>query len=97
MVKGRCMKEKKDVEMNDISYEVNAIGRPVVRGKCPNDGTSMYKIIPLSAAPKHIQEEVAKFKPSGARKSSSTRKSRKSTKKGSGVPRKSRKSRKANK
>ena len=82
MVKGRCMKEGKQVVIQDAKYDINAIGRPVVRGKCPNDGGSVTAIISLADAPKDIQDKVAKWKHdhAGESRPKKSKKSRKSKK-----------------
>jgi hypothetical protein len=94
MVQGYCLKEKKKVEIKDPKYEVNKIGRPVVRGKCSSCGGSIYKILKASEVPAHLKESLVKkggsSKPSskksksttGSKKSKSTKGSKKTKFKG---------------
>ena len=44
MVEGYCMKCKGKREMSNAKQSKMANGRPCVKGKCPDCGTSMFKI-----------------------------------------------------
>ncbi len=83
MVQGYCLKEKKKVEIKDPKFELNKKNRPIVRGKCPSCGTTVYKILKSTEVPADLKAKIPK-------KGGASRKSRKST--GSKKSRKSRKS-----
>ena len=44
MVKARCMKEKKEVEMQDGKEITMKNGMKAMKGKCPNCGTTVFRI-----------------------------------------------------
>ena len=44
-VKGYCVKCKAKKTMNDAEKVKMKNGRPAVKGKCPDCGTGMYKIL----------------------------------------------------
>lgn len=69
MVKARCFKEKKDVEIKDPVYELNAIGRPVVHGKCASCGTRVYKLLAAADTPADLRAKMAAKKGGGSHKS----------------------------
>ncbi len=78
MVKGLCMKEREQREIKNPKYEMNDIGRAVVRGECAQCGTKMYKIMKVDDAPPEIRAKGGK---SGG-KSKKSPKSHKSHKSG---------------
>ena len=83
MVVGRCMKCKENREMKDTKFELNAKGRPIVRGKCTKCGTSMYKILSTEEGLKHglkVKTKTGKGVEGGSRKSRKSKGSRKSRK-----------------
>lgn len=41
-----CVKCKKKVEMKDPAETVTKNGRPLMKGKCPECGTTVCKILP---------------------------------------------------
>jgi hypothetical protein len=88
MVAGRCMKCKENREMKDTKFELNAKGRPQVRGKCTKCGTAMFKFLSTEEGLKHgLKVKTGKGVEGGSRKSRKSHGSRKS-----GGSRKSRKS-----
>lgn len=84
MVQGYCFKDKKKVDLVSPVYELNARGRPVVRGACKVCGGKVYAMLSTADAPAELKAKMAKK--GGSRSSTGSRKSRKSPK------RKSRKS-----
>lgn len=101
MVEGRCMKCKAKREIESPKYEVNGIGRGIVRGSCKKCGTKIYAILGDKDQPPELRAKVEAWKKShkkgaaegGARKSKS-RGSRKSSGSRKSRSKKSRKSRK---
>ncbi|PKO03123.1 MAG: type I DNA topoisomerase [Chloroflexi bacterium HGW-Chloroflexi-5] len=57
-----CVKCKSKREIKDAVAEFNAVGTPVTRGKCPECGTSMYR---MGSTPAHegMQKPAKKVKP----------------------------------
>jgi hypothetical protein len=45
MTEGYCVKCKKSVEMKDGKESLNAKGRRMMKGKCPNCGTTVCRIL----------------------------------------------------
>ena len=45
MVQGRCMKEKKNVEIKDGKEIVMKNKMRALKGKCPNCGTTVFRIL----------------------------------------------------
>lgn len=91
MVQGFCLKEKKKVEIKDPKFELNAKGRPIVRGKCASCNGTVYKILASDEVPADLKAKVAK-------KGGASRRSRKSKKSHEEMPkRKSRRSKRSKK
>lgn len=106
MVKGYCMKEKKkNVEILNPQYEMNARGGAVAVGKCGSCGNKIYAFIKSANAPPELRAKIEKFRASkakkgGSRKSKSanskkSKASKKSKKSNADKPKKSRKSKKS--
>jgi hypothetical protein len=100
MVKGRCMKEKKEVAMQDVQYILMKNGRPAAKGVCPHDGTKMFKILAANEIPDDLKRKAEAWKASHkgekrSRKSKKTKSGGRSHK--SKKSKKSRKSHKSNK
>ncbi len=95
-MKGRCMKCKKEMTMGSVAYEVNAIGKPVCRGKCDKCGTKMYRMLGADNTPADLKTKVEAWKKAHAGEKRTSKKSKKSHKSG-GKSRKSIKSRKSKK
>jgi DNA-directed RNA polymerase subunit RPC12/RpoP len=46
MVEGRCMHCKKQVEIKDVEFGINARGINIAKGVCPICNTKVYRILP---------------------------------------------------
>lgn len=80
VVEGYCMKEKKTVQIKDPVYELNAAGKPVVRGKCTGCGTTVYKILGKADTPANLLKQMETF----VKKPSAKKSKKKSGKKSAG-------------
>jgi hypothetical protein len=85
MVKAQCFKDKIKVDVVNPQYELNGIGRPIVRGTCAKCGGKVYKLLPADEVPAALKAKADKYKQDKAKKggfrksrSSKSRKSRKS-------------------
>ena len=84
MVKGYCLKDKKHIEIVSPVFELNKLGRPVVRGSCPQCGGKVYKILSTAEGEQHglkAKKRGSAFRKSPARRRSSGKRRRSATRK----------------
>lgn len=94
MVEGFCLKEKVTSEIKNPQYELNAKGRPIVRGTCSKCGTKMYKLLGAADVPADLKKKMESFKTKKGGASKKSKNSRKSKQSGSKKSRGSKTSRK---
>ncbi len=71
MVKGYCLKEKKIVEIKNPKYELNKLGRAIVRGECSSCAGKVYKILAQDEIPPELKAKMSKKTGSGPQRASS--------------------------
>ena len=60
MVKARCFKDKKQIEMQNPEYSVTKRGTVQVRGTCPICGGKVFTFVSADKAPAEIRAKLHK-------------------------------------
>lgn len=79
MVKGTCMKDRKEVDIQHPTYSATKRGTVVIKGTCPLCGGKVARFAGITAAPPELQAKIRAMK---SNKSSSSKSPSKASKKG---------------